>query len=127
MNDTSLFSIGKHHADHLALRQNAIARNIANISVPGYKSVGVSSFSSYLRDQPQIRRANGTEITEQRGLSAGGAFLERRSNASQGLSGNNVSLEAEVQNAGAIRREFSINTTVLKSFHKMFLSALKIA
>lgn len=125
MNISSIFSVGRLHADHLSLRQNATARNIANISVPGYKAVGVTDFATFLRSQSTIRSDGLAANSTQRHLKINQDTISDERSPTQGLSGNNVSLESEIMNSGSIRREMNISTTLLKSFHKMYLTALR--
>jgi flagellar basal-body rod protein FlgB len=40
-------------------------------------------------------------------------------------SGNSVSLEQEMLKAGDINRDYSLNTAIVKSFHRMFMTSLK--
>ena len=40
-------------------------------------------------------------------------------------SGNSVSLEQEMIKAGDVNRDYSLNTAIVRSFHRMFLSSAK--
>ena len=40
-------------------------------------------------------------------------------------SGNSVSLEQEMVKGGDVNREYSMNTAIVRSFHRMLLSGLK--
>jgi flagellar basal-body rod protein FlgB len=40
-------------------------------------------------------------------------------------SGNSVSLEQEMLKAGDINRDYSLNTAIVKSFHRMFMTSMK--
>lgn len=123
MNNMSIFVLGKHHSDHLALRQNTAAANIASMSVPGYRVQNVPEFDSYLRALPQ--RMRSMDLNTPEGARMSRSQFGARSDLPQSLSGNNFTLEDEMSKAGNIRREFSINTTLLKSFHRMYLSSIK--
>ena len=41
-------------------------------------------------------------------------------------SGNSVSLEQELIKAGEINRSYRLNTSVVKSFHRMMLNSMKV-
>jgi flagellar basal-body rod protein FlgB len=40
-------------------------------------------------------------------------------------SGNSVSLEQEMIKAGDVNRDFSLNTNIVKAFHRMLLASVK--
>ena len=40
-------------------------------------------------------------------------------------SGNSVSLEQEMLKAGDVNKDYSLNTAIIKSFHRMFMSTAK--
>jgi flagellar basal-body rod protein FlgB len=40
-------------------------------------------------------------------------------------SGNSVSLEQEMLKAGDINQDYSLNTAIIKSFHRMFMTSTK--
>ena len=40
-------------------------------------------------------------------------------------SGNSVSLEQEMMKAGDVNRDYSLNTAIVKSFHRMFMTSAK--
>ena len=40
-------------------------------------------------------------------------------------SGNSVSLEQEMLKAGDINKDYSLNTAIIKSFHRMFMTSTK--
>ncbi len=126
MNNASVFSLGKVHSDHLTIRQNISAQNVANLSVPGYKALKVSDFGSYLSAQRSTGQTGSIDSNSYKNYTATLGSSRNGSERPESLSGSNLTLEHEMADAGSIRREFNINTTLLKSFHKMYLTSLKI-
>ncbi len=41
------------------------------------------------------------------------------------VSGNSVNIEEEMVKAGAVNRDYALNTNIVKAFHKMLLTSMK--
>jgi flagellar basal-body rod protein FlgB len=121
-----LFDVVSRHNQWLSVRQATIAGNIANANTPGYKALDVAPFEKTLEatrlamtaTQPahmvdsasrtaetDVRKAEPWEITH---------------------SGNSVSLEQELINAGEVNRAYRLNTSIAKAFHRMLLASVKV-
>lgn len=120
-----LFEVASHHMKWLAERQTVTAANIANASTPGYRTREVNPFSSYL-EGPAIELAATSPMhlllspdeSRSAGTRAGTGW-----NASH--SGNDVSIEKELMTASSSNRMMNVDTSIMRSFHRMLLSSVK--
>ncbi|NIX75016.1 flagellar basal body rod protein FlgB [Microvirga terricola] len=125
MGSVYLFDVASRQAQWLAARQATISGNIANANTPGYKASDVEPFAKVL-DKTQLAMA----ATDSGHLGINGSpvrALKVRKTDSWDImhSGNSVSLEQEMAKAGDVNREHSLNTSIVKSFHRMILSSVK--
>lgn len=125
MESVNLFDLASRHAQWLAIRQATVAGNISNANTPGFKARDVEPFTSVLDktrltmaatnsghigfDSPQVRptkvkKAESWDVVH---------------------SGNSVSLEQEMIKAGTISREHSLNTSIVRAFHRMVLASVR--
>lgn len=126
MSAIKLFSLASEQARWLALRQSAVASNIANANTPGYKAVDVQPFSSVLESQSSsmhITNARHLNASGLMGMSRAPAIIEETENVS--LSGNSVSIEKELIKGSEIAQSHALNTGVVKAFHRMLLMSVK--
>jgi flagellar basal-body rod protein FlgB len=120
-----LFELASSQAKWLELRQSTIATNVANANTPGYRARDVEPFNKVL-DATPVRLATTSPAHIQ--LSA--AETDTRTSAKKDSweivhSGNSVSLEQEMVKGGDVNREYSMNSAIVRSFHRMLLSGLK--
>ena len=120
-----LFDLVEKQRSWLSARQSAVSQNVANANTPGYKAVDVAPFSKVLDHSAlELAGTNGLHIQT-------AAFDPRASSPKEGtnwetsLSGNSVSLEQEMMKGGEIRGAFSLSTSIMKSFHGMWMATLK--
>lgn len=111
--------------DWLSVRQTAIAENIANSNTPGFAAKDIEPFVS------QMNRANlAMTATHGSHLGTGNepprtADVKKSDSWQITHSGNSVSVEQELMKAGEVARSHSLNTSIAKSFHRMYLSTLR--
>jgi flagellar basal-body rod protein FlgB len=124
MEPVSLFDLAAQQSRWLAVRQSAVASNVANANTPGYVAVDVEPFEKVL-DKTGVRMAatQAAHLTGQ-GTESGFAVSEQ-DDPSILPSGNSVSLEDELLKAGDIRRQFELNTAIVKAFHRMLMLTSK--
>jgi flagellar basal-body rod protein FlgB len=120
-----LFGVASQVNQWLTARQSAIAENIANANTPNFKAQDVKPFESVLDSMRLTMTATSPEH-----MSLGGAPYAktelRADDSSEVLaSGNSVNLEKEMIKAGEVNRSYSLNTNVVKAFHRMLLSSTK--
>ena len=125
MADFVLTSLATRQADWLAVRQKAVAENIAHASSPGYRAVGVKPFSSYLN-----KTMGGLDTTSPLHMGTDRASVAtvavRARDASEiSHSGNSVNVEQEMLDANDIHRSYAMNVGIVRSFNRMMLSVVK--
>lgn len=122
-----LLTLASRHRDWLALRQTTIAANIANANTPGFSAQQVQSFSEALS-----AAGNGAEIaaSHPRHLAVvdaarAGSIDQREEVGGVTHSGNSVNLEDEMLAAGAVKREYSLNVSIARTFRRMVMAGLR--
>ena len=101
---TELTELARVHADWLALRQEAVAGNIANADRPGHRAGVAPSFEAV------VDGATGTRAT-----AAARAILP---------SENSVDLASELIEGGRVAKEHDLNAAIAGAFHRMTLAGL---
>ncbi len=119
------FDAAANQARWLAVRQNAVSQNIANVNTPRYGAVDVEPFESVIAKTHlslastapgHIAATPGEELTTRQKKTDSWSVVH---------SGNSVSLEQEMIKAGEVSRQYSLNTNLVKSFHRMLMTAMK--
>ena len=125
MEQVSLFSLATQQARWLAVRQSAVAGNVANANTPGYGTVDVEPFEKIL-DSSSVSMA-ATQIGHMSGRASESGFGITQEDGDVSLlpSENSVVLENELLKAGEIRRGFELNTAIVKAFHRMIMLSSK--
>ena len=125
METVNLFALATQQSKWLAVRQTAIAGNVANVNTPGYKAVDVEPFQSVL-DRTAVKLA-ATREGHLAGRAGEYGFAVGESDGSPSIlpSENSVALETELMKAGEVRRQFELNTSIIKAFHRMLLMSSK--
>ncbi|WP_417674478.1 flagellar basal body rod protein FlgB [Roseibium sp.] len=125
MEPVFLTKLVSHNNDWLSVRQATIAENIANSNTPGFRSRDVEPFTSVIsKTQLAMAATNsghlGTvmDVAEPTDVKKGDSWLVTHS-------GNSVSIEQELMKAGEVARNHALNTSIAKSFHRMYLASLK--
>ena len=125
MEPIHLFDLASRHAQWASVRQVTISGNIANANTPGYRALDVEPFTAVL-DKTALAMAQ----TRPGHLDVTGTGVEPGKVAKQDSwdithSGNSVSLDQELIKAGEVNRAYSLNTSIVRSFHKMLLSVVR--
>jgi flagellar basal-body rod protein FlgB len=120
-----LFELASSQARYLELRQSTIATNVANANTPGFKARDVEPFNKVLDGMP-VRLAT----TSPTHMQLSPAETDTRATAKKDswevvYSGNSVSLEQEMIKGSDVNRDYSMNSAVVRSFHRMLLSSTK--
>jgi flagellar basal-body rod protein FlgB len=117
-----LFDLAFQRAEWLSTRQTAVAENVVNANTPNYRAREVEPFEATLD-----RTALALSATDPRHIefappathaSAFGGKIAARS-------GNDVSIEKELIKAGEVSRDYALNVSVVKTFHRMWMASLK--
>ncbi|MBR1131103.1 flagellar basal body rod protein FlgB [Bradyrhizobium iriomotense] len=120
-----LFELASSQARYLELRQSTIATNVANANTPGFRARDVEPFNKVLDTMP-VRLAT----TSPSHLQLSAAETDTRATAKKDSwevvhSGNSVSLEQEMIKGNDVNRDYSMNSAVVRSFHRMLMSSVK--
>ena len=125
MDPISLFDIANKQADWLAARQKAVASNVANVNTPGYKARDVQAFGDVLNNNTfamAVTNSKHMDVTDN-GMEA--HAMRPKDTIETTHSGNNVNLEDEMRKGGEIGQDMSLNTVIVKAFHRMMMAAVK--
>lgn len=125
MDQVNLFGLATQKSRWLAVRQSAVAGNVANVNTPGYGTADVEPFQRVLeKSGVTLASTNPKHIG---GENVSGGFKVRNEDTSNALmpSKNTVNVENELMKAGEIRRDFELNTAIVKAFHRMTMMSLK--
>ncbi len=125
MEPVYLFDVAAQQSRWLAVRQNAVSQNIANANTPRYSAVDVEPFEAMVQ---KTRLTLAATTPGHMGLSSSDALSakpKRSDSWSTVHSGNSVSIEQEMLKAGEISKRYSLNTNLVKSFHRMLLTVSK--
>ena len=112
-------------AGNAALRQQAVAQNVANADTPGYKAVDAPSFAeSYRADQAlTLRKTRAGHL----GMAEGGdtqRLAPRQAPGVQSPNGNTVSLEGEMVRAAELRHQHDTALAIYKSAQSILRTSL---
>ncbi|ENN84068.1 putative flagellar basal-body rod protein [Rhizobium freirei PRF 81] len=129
MQPIQLFDLASRQAEWLQARQEVVAGNIANANTPKYRAKDVTPFQAVLDNQNvAMARTNPAHLSGNDFSSSGNINVQEASlNQEIGVqeSGNTVGLEDELSKSGEIKRQYSLNTALVSSFHRMMLMAVK--
>jgi flagellar basal-body rod protein FlgB len=117
MGQINLFAVASQQAQWLSVRQSAIAQNVVNANTPGYQAVDVTPFERVLEQAKFDASAGGDNIQR--------ASMHAEKATEIKPSGNSVSLEQELIKADEVNRAYALNTSIVKSFHRMLMMSAK--
>ena len=120
-----LFDVASQQARWLSARQAVVASNVANANTPRFKARDIEPFANVLDKTALAMTATnaahmGVDANKVRAVK-----VKNEDSWSVSHSGNSVSVEQELTKAGEINRSYSLNTAIVKSFHRMLLSSVK--
>lgn len=125
MQPIHLFEVANRQAEWLSVRQSTIAGNIANVNTPGYRARDVEAFNQVLEQTRLSMAATNPGHLEINASGIAATVTHDDEATDKNHSGNTVNLEAEMVKSGEINREFSLNTSIVKAFHRMLLTSVK--
>lgn len=125
MQGIHLFDLASRQAEWLSVRQTAVAGNVANANTPSFKARDVEPFKDVLEQAQLTMAATNPRHLEVNASGIAATELRKDAVTEQNHSKNTVSLEAEMVKSGEINRQFALNTSIVKAFHRMMLSSVK--
>ncbi|MFD2031552.1 flagellar basal body rod protein FlgB [Ancylobacter dichloromethanicus] len=120
-----LFDLTSRHAAWASVRQATIAANVANANTPGYRAADVEPFAAVL-DQTKL-----ASVRTSPGHLPVGDTQAARTRVSDAESwdvtesGNSVSLDQQMLKAAEVSSAFSLNTGIVRAFHRMVLASVR--
>ena len=120
-----LFDLASRQAQWLAVRQNAISGNIANANTPGFRARDVEPFTNALQKTQLAMAATGPGHLGLDAPQVRSAKVKNGESWDVTYSGNSVSLEQEMLKAGEVNRDHSLNTSIVKAFHRMVMASTR--
>lgn len=125
MESIQLFEVASRQAEWLSVRQSTVSGNIANANTPGFRARDVTPFDAVLQNTNMPMTTTNplhfTDATTDRYV----VESEVNEGSAQQLSGNSVELSDELMKEGMIKRDYDLNTAIVKSFHKMMLLSVR--
>ena len=125
MGPIHLFDLASRQAQWLAVKEAAISSNVANANTPGFKARGVDPFSDVLEKTQLSMAATDPQHLEVNASGISAVQMRQDYIAETTHSGNTVSLEQEMMKSGEVNRYLSLNTSIVKAFHRMMLAAVR--
>jgi flagellar basal-body rod protein FlgB len=125
MEPVNLFDLATKQSQWLAVRQSAVASNIANANTPGYTAGDAEPFEKVLDRTAVSLRATQAGHLGSAATNAGFSIKPEEAAGSIMPSKNTVVLENELMKAGEVRRSFELNSAIVKAFHSMMMMAVK--
>ena len=125
MESIQLFALASRQAEWLSVRQSIVSGNIANANTPGFRAKDVAPFDAVLQNTNMpMASTNPLHLTD---ASTDQYVVESKVNegSAEQLSGNSVELSDELMKEGLVKRDYDLNTAIVKSFHKMMMMTVR--
>jgi flagellar basal-body rod protein FlgB len=120
-----LFDLASRHADWAATRQTIVTGNIANANTPGYRARDIEPFEDVL-DKTALTMARTSEgHIDLIGGELRSGKVDIADSWDVTHSGNSVSLDQELMKAAEVNKAFSLDASIVRSFHRMLLTAVR--
>ncbi|GHE01778.1 flagellar basal body rod protein FlgB [Defluviimonas sp. 20V17] len=112
-------------AGNAALRQSAVAQNVANADTPGYKAVDAPSFAeTYQADQALTLRTTRAGHLGAAGGQDTPRLAPRSDPGTESPNGNTVSLEGEMVRAAELRHQHDMALAIYKTAQQVLRTSL---
>jgi len=117
-----LFTLASQHERWATVRQAALTSNIANANTHGYTAVDIQPFSAVLDDTSQVTLARTSPMHLGASGDAGDPAVR---NCEPKDTGKPVALDQQLMLSDETNRAFSLDTSIVKAFHRMLLTAVR--
>lgn len=129
MEPIQLFALASRQSEWLGARQEVVATNIANANTPKFKAKDLSPFEAVMKStghQIGMAKTHPGHIGANH-MSDRVEVIQPDLNNEIGVqeSGNTVALGQEMTKTGEIKRQYELNASLVKSFHRMMLMTVK--
>ncbi len=120
MQPVYLFDLAFQRAQWLSTRQTTIAENVVNANTPGYKARDIEGFEATLdRTELTMSTTDARHIAFTPSPAHISAFGDKTSK------GNDVKLETELIKSGEVSRDYALDVSLVKTFHRMWMASIK--
>jgi flagellar basal-body rod protein FlgB len=117
-----LFTLASQQERWATVREAALTSNIANANTQGYTAVDIQPFSAVLDDTAQVTLAR----TNPGHLGAsGGAGDPAVRDWQVKDTGKPVAVDKQLMLADETNRTFALDTSIVKAFHRMLMTAVR--
>lgn len=129
MQPIQLFELASRQAEWLGVRQEVVATNIANANTPKFQAKDVTPFEAVMQatkptmGMARTHHAHFGESTVSDHIGVVKEDLNQEIGRTE--SGNTVSLSDEMVKTSEIKRQYELNASLVKSFHRMMLMTVK--
>lgn len=110
----NFYSVAAQHSDWVATRRQAIAENIANADVAGYKAKDVADFASFISAGDTVQTQNSQLDQTATNQQASVVDTPRP-----------VELDGEMVKAAEVARDQSLNMGLSKAFNRLFAMTVR--
>jgi flagellar basal-body rod protein FlgB len=124
MSSIFLFDIASQRSNWLSIRQAAVAGNIANANTPGYTAQDIQGFSAILDQTAKSDFAMARTSPAHLDVSGSAESADGRAWSAQDTE-QPVALDKQLVLADETNRAFSLDTAIIRGFHRMFLAAVR--
>lgn len=129
MEPIQLFDLASRQAEWLSVRQEVVATNIANANTPKFRAKDISPFEAVMQSTGTTMGMAKTHPSHFGASSLSDTIAVNESEVSNEIgvqeSGNTVALAGEMTKTGEIKRQYELNTNLVKTFHRMMLMTVK--
>ncbi len=120
-----LFDLASQQERWLTVRQAVVAQNVANANTPGYVAKDIGEFQDVFDGaQVQLVSTNPNHLGIDP-LDPASAAEKEDDPWEVVHSGNSVGIEKEMLKANKINRDYSLNTSIVKTFNQMLSASVK--
>lgn len=121
MEPIQLFGLASRQAHWLSVRQTVVAGNIANANTPGFVARDVEPFEQVLETTGNRMAATHPAHFVEDSMRNSVRATTLDEDVDVQVSGNSVTMADELIKSGEVRRQFELNTGLVRSFHRLML------
>ncbi|MBP0615736.1 flagellar basal body protein [Jiella mangrovi] len=125
MDNVYLFGLTSQRNSWLTARQAVVAENVANADTPDYKTKEIAAFDDVMKDVGMRMAADDKAHIALGGGSSEGVARTGHQDWTVAATDKSVTIEEEMLKTGEISRSYSLNSSVMKAFHRMMLNTVK--
>ena len=126
MNEAPITELAQRHAQWLMARQTAVANNVAHATSPGYRARDVASFSDTLEKTGLSMSVSSPQHFSAGSDRPGNVKMSYSKSPETSHSGNTVSMDQQLLIANEVRQGYALNSGLMRSVHRLILSAAKV-